>query len=52
MLRGIRVESKEELVARIYKYFDEVNKVPVIHRWRYRMDEIDPTEKVEVSLAI
>lgn len=52
MLRSIRVESKEELVVRIYKYFDEVNKVPVIHRWHYRMDEIDPTEKVEVGLAI
>lgn len=52
MLRGIRVESKEELADRIYKYFYEVNKVPVIHRWKYRMDEIDPTEKVQIDLAI
>jgi hypothetical protein len=29
MLMGIRVDSKEELIKRIYKYFDEVNAVPV-----------------------
>lgn len=52
MLRGIRVESKEELSDRIYKYFDEVNKVPVVHRWKYRMDEIDPNEEVQIGLAI
>ena len=52
MLRGIRVESKEELADRIYKYFDEVNKVPVVHRWKYRMDEIDPNEEVQIGLAI
>lgn len=39
MLRGIRVSSKEELVERIYKYFDEVNETPVVYHWRYRMDE-------------
>ena len=52
MLRGIRVESKEELADRLYKYFDEVNKVPVVHRWKYRMDEIDPNEEVQIGLAI
>lgn len=52
MLRGIRVNSKEELSDRIYKYFYEVNKVPVVHRWKYRLDEIDPTEKVQIGLAI
>ena len=52
MLRGIRVQSKEELTERIYKYFYEVNKVPVIHHWKYKMDEIDPNEKVSVGLAI
>lgn len=39
MLRGIRVSSKEELVERIYKYFDEVNETPVVYHWKYRMDE-------------
>lgn len=52
MLRGIRVQSKEELTERIYKYFYEVNKVPVIHHWKYKMDEIDPDEKASVGLAI
>ena len=29
-LKGIRVKTKEELVNRIYKYFEEVNADPVI----------------------
>lgn len=39
-LRGIRVKTKQELVERIYKYMDEVNKEPVVYRWKYKMDEI------------
>ena len=34
------VSSKEELVERIYKYFDEVNETPVVYHWKYRMDEL------------
>lgn len=41
MLRSIRVQSKAELEERIYKYFNEVNEVPVVYHWKYRMDEID-----------
>ena len=44
MLRGIRVDSKEELVSRIYQYFDEINKEPVIYHWKYKMDDISLTE--------
>lgn len=51
MLKGVRVESKAELARRIYLYFGEVNRVPVVHRWRYRMDEIDASEKPKISLA-
>lgn len=40
-LRGIRVHSKEELVARIYQYINEVNTVPVVYHWMYKMDEIE-----------
>jgi len=40
MLKGIRVASKEELVNRIYKYFDEVNGVPVVYHWKYKMDDL------------
>ena len=39
-LRGIRVNSKEELVERIYKYIDEVNEFPVVYHWKYKLDEI------------
>ena len=52
MLRGIRVQSKEELANRIYKYFEEVNETLVIHHWKYKMDEIDPAESVTIGLAI
>lgn len=44
MLRGIRVNSKQELVDRIYKYFDEINQEPVIYRWKYKLDEISQDE--------
>ena len=37
-LRGMRVDSKEELTQRIYKYFDEVNEEPVVYRWTYKME--------------
>ena len=39
MLKGIRVKTKEELVERIYKYFDEVNESPVVYHWKYKMDD-------------
>lgn len=39
-LRGIRVQSKEELRQRIVNYIAEVNAEPVIFRWKYKMDEI------------
>jgi len=39
-LRGIRVNTKEELVERIYLYMDEVNAAPVVYRWKYKMDDI------------
>ena len=39
-LRNIRVESKQELIERIYRGIGEINKEPVIFRWKYKMDEI------------
>ena len=48
-LKGIRVKSKEELVSRIYKYFDEVNAEPVVYHWKYKLEEIDPSEEVQVE---
>lgn len=49
MLKGIRVKSKDELIQRIYQYFAEINMEPVIYHWKYKLDEIDPSEKVEVD---
>ena len=48
-LKGIRVNTKEELVERIYKYFEEVNAAPVIYHWKYRLEEIDPGEQIRVD---
>lgn len=44
MLKGIRVKTKEELVKRIYQYFDEINQTPVVHHWKYKLDEIKDDE--------
>lgn len=44
MLRGIPVEYKQELVNRIYQFFDEVNREPVVYHWKYKMDEINEDE--------
>jgi transposase len=40
MLRGIRVESKQELIDRIHLYFDQINADPLVFRWKYEMDGI------------
>ena len=39
LLRGIRVASKAELIARLHQYFRELNEEPVVFRWKYKMDE-------------
>lgn len=44
MLKGIRVKSKEELGDRIYLYFEETNRDPVVYHWTYRLDEITDEE--------
>ncbi len=49
MLRGIRVNSKEELAERIYRYFDEINEEPVVFHWSYNLDDIDVSEEVIVD---
>ena len=49
-LKGIRVESKEELVERIYKYCDEVNAYPVRYHWTYKMDDISIEEATDEEI--
>jgi len=49
MLKGIRVKTKDELIQRIYQYFEEINAEPVVYHWKYKPEEIDPDEKVQVE---
>jgi transposase len=39
-LRGLRVQSKEELKTRILKWLDEINEAPVVFRWKYGLDSL------------
>lgn len=49
MLRGIRVNSKDELTNRIYKYFAEINEDPIVFHWKYNLDNIDISEEIIVD---
>lgn len=44
LLRGIRVDSKPELRARIERYLDEVNEEPVVFKWKYKLETISGTD--------
>lgn len=52
MLHGIRVDSKQELEKRIYKYFDEINAEPVVYHWSWNLDDVDADEVVNVQTLI
>ena len=52
MLKGIRVKSKEELVQRIYTYFDEINAEPVVFHWTWHLGDIDPGESVKTETLL
>jgi transposase len=43
LLRGIRVPSKAALKARILLYLKEINKAPVVFRWKYNLDTVPLT---------
>jgi len=38
VLRHIRVSSKHELKERLMAFIDDINREPVVHTWRYRID--------------
>jgi len=38
-LRQIRVDSKQELVERIYQGIQAINEEPVVFKWKYKMEE-------------
>lgn len=52
VLHGIRVDSKEELKERIYKYSDEINADPVVYHWGWNLQDVDPNEDVKVQTLI
>jgi len=39
LLRGIRVNSIDELRERISQYINQINDEPVLFTWRYKMEE-------------
>ena len=41
LLRGIRVDSIEELRERISQYINQINEKPVIFKWKYKIEERD-----------
>jgi transposase len=49
VLKGIRVSSKDELSQRIYEYFDEINKSPVVFRWKYKMKDTKVPESIKID---
>jgi transposase len=38
MLRHIRVTSKHELKKRLLAFIDDLNREPILHSWRYKID--------------
>jgi transposase len=38
VLRHIRVSSKHELEERLMAFIDDINREPVVHTWRYKID--------------
>lgn len=38
------------LVDRIYLYFEEINQSPVVHHWKYKMDEVDAAECIDKTV--
>lgn len=40
-LRGLRVKSKQELVDHIEKFLQQVNQVPVIYHWKWKLEDIE-----------
>ncbi len=39
LLSHIRVQTKEELIKRIYKGIEEINANPVVFKWKYKLDD-------------
>ena len=44
------MDSKQELEDRIYLYFEEVNREPVVYHWSYKLDDISVVEAQEAGV--
>jgi transposase len=40
-LKHLRVKSKEEFIERMTAYIEELNKEPVIFRWKYKLETVE-----------
>ncbi len=40
VLRGIRVDSINELKERISQYINQINEKPVVFMWKYKIEEM------------
>lgn len=40
-LKGLRVKTKTELIQHIEKFIEQVNQVPVVYRWKWRLEDIE-----------
>lgn len=40
VLRHIRVSSKHELKERLMAFIDDINREPIVHTWRYKIDGV------------
>lgn len=47
LLRGIRVNSKDELRQRIEQHLAELNESPVVFRWKYKMESVESLAAVQ-----
>lgn len=43
-------KSPESAYFLAYQYFEEVNSEPVVYHWKYKLEELDLDEKVQVEI--
>jgi len=49
---GFSQQSIAELVVGVYKYFEEINEVPVVYHWTWNLDDINAGEEVKVETLL
>jgi len=51
-LRSIRVDSLQKFKDRIKKYIKEIDEMPVVFKWKYKLDEIFLEPKFSKNLYV